>query len=155
MADSSLHNLAAEIRQHARQIGFDLVGIAPASPSMYRDYLRAWLDDGQAGSMQWLHKRFDERTDPSTYLPGAKTVICVAMNYHVELEPMPDGHGRIARYALGDDYHELIQSRLHQLADNTMSAVLGVATDKFQDFMSKALPGFAEHYANAQRKRFG
>jgi hypothetical protein len=46
-------------------------------------------------------------------------------------------------------------SRLHQLADNTMSAVLGVATDKFQDFMSKALPGFAEHYANAQRKRFG
>jgi hypothetical protein len=44
-------------------------------------------------------------------------------------------------------------SRLHQLADNTMSAVLGLAADKFQDFMSSALPGFREHYANAQRRR--
>jgi hypothetical protein len=47
-------------------------------------------------------------------------------------------------------------SRLRQVADNTMSAVLGLAADKFQDFMSKAVPGFREHYANAaQRKRFG
>jgi hypothetical protein len=46
-------------------------------------------------------------------------------------------------------------SRLRQLADNTMSAVLSLATDKFQDYMSKAVPGFREHYANAQRKRFG
>src|SRR5215203_1292578 len=103
MADQSDHNLAA--------------GIAPASPSMYREYLRDWLNTGQAGSMQWLHGRFDERTDPSTYVPGAKSVICVAMNYYVELEPMPDGHGRIARYALGDDYHEIIKTRLHVLAD--------------------------------------
>src|SRR5687768_15226313 len=117
MADALPHNLAADIKQRARQIGFDRVGIAPASPSMYRDYLRAWLDDGQAGSMRWLHDRFDERTDPDAYLPGAKSVICVALNYHVELEPMPNGHGRIARYALGDDYHEIIKSRLHQLAD--------------------------------------
>jgi epoxyqueuosine reductase len=117
MTKASPHNLAAEIKHRARQIGFDLVGIAPASPSMYRDYLRDWLDDGQAGSMRWLHNRFEERTDPGTYLPGAKSVICVALNYHVELGPMPDGHGRIARYALGDDYHEIIKSRLHQLAD--------------------------------------
>lgn len=47
-------------------------------------------------------------------------------------------------------------SRLHQLADNTMSAVLGLAADKFQDFMGKALPGFREHYdAAQQRKRVG
>ena len=46
-------------------------------------------------------------------------------------------------------------SRLHQLADNTMAAVLGLAADKFQDFMSQALPGFREHYANAQRRRSG
>jgi hypothetical protein len=44
-------------------------------------------------------------------------------------------------------------SRLHQMADNTMSAVLGLAADKFQDFMAKTLPGFREHYANAQRRR--
>jgi len=46
-------------------------------------------------------------------------------------------------------------SRLRQVADNTVSAVLALAADKFQDFMSQAVPGFREHYANAQRKRFG
>jgi epoxyqueuosine reductase len=115
------HQLAAQLRVRAREIGFDLVAIAPATPSMYRDYLRDWLDDGQAGSMHYLHNRFAERTDPSTYLPGARSVICVAMNYHVPLEAVPESdrqhHGRVARYALGDDYHETIKSKLHALAD--------------------------------------
>jgi epoxyqueuosine reductase len=115
------HQLAAEVKQFARQLGFDLVGVCGASPSAYRDYFRQWLDDGQAGTMEYLDRRFDERTDPSTYLPGARSVICVALNYHVVLEPVPDvgreHHGRIARYALGDDYHELIKSRLYELAD--------------------------------------
>ncbi|HEY8668513.1 MAG TPA: tRNA epoxyqueuosine(34) reductase QueG [Tepidisphaeraceae bacterium] len=115
------HQLAAEIKQRARHLGFDLVGIAPAAPSAYRDYLRHWLDDGQAGTMNWLANRFDERTDPATYVPGAASVICVAMNYHVPLRPPAEDqrplHGKIARYALGDDYHELIKSRLHHLAD--------------------------------------
>ena len=56
-------------------------------------------------------------TDPAAYLPGAASVICVGMNYFVPLEAMPPGHGRIARYALGQDYHEVIKSRLYQLAD--------------------------------------
>ena len=45
-------------------------------------------------------------------------------------------------------------SRFRQVADNTMTAILGLAADKFQDFMSKALPGFREHYTDAQRRRF-
>ena len=45
-------------------------------------------------------------------------------------------------------------ARFHEAVDNTMSAVLGVATDRFQDLMSRALPGFKEHYSEAQRKRF-
>src|SRR5687767_13851260 len=115
------HQLAARVKQHARRLGFDLVGIAAASPSRYRDYFRRWLDDGRAGEMEYLARRFDERTDPATYLPGARSVICVAMNYHVPLQPLDpvdaQHHGRIARYALGDDYHEVIKSRLHELAD--------------------------------------
>lgn len=70
--------------------------------------------------MSYLSKRFEERADPSVYLPGAQSVICVAMNYYTHLEPAPsagNASGRIARYALGDDYHELIKGRLHQLAD--------------------------------------
>ena len=109
------------VKQRARELGFDLVGVAPAAASQYRDYLRRWLDEGRAGSMRYLEHRFDERTDPAVYLPGARSVICVAMNYHVPLEPVPTEekgrHGRVARYALGDDYHEVIKSRLHALAD--------------------------------------
>src|SRR5439155_18458745 len=94
-------------------------GIAPASVSQYRDYLRQWLDDGHAGTMEYLGNRFEARTDPSIYLPGAASVICVAMNYHVRLEESPGDapHGKIARYALGDDYHDLIKVRFHHLAD--------------------------------------
>jgi epoxyqueuosine reductase len=114
-----LHQLAAEIKSIGRQLGFDLIGIASAEPSHYRDYYRQWLRDGQAGSMGYLHNRFEERTAPANYLPGAQSVVCAAMNYHVPLEDAPSdaSHGRIARYALGDDYHELIKERLHALAD--------------------------------------
>jgi epoxyqueuosine reductase len=109
------------IKARARELGFDLVGVAAAGPSPYRDYFRRWLDDGRAGSMGYLHHRFGERTDPSVYLPGAQSVVCVAINYHVPLEPVPADearrHGRVARYALGDDYHELIKARLYALAD--------------------------------------
>ena len=112
------HQLAALIKQHAKGLGFELVGIADASPSRYRQYFRDWLDSGQAGSMEYLSRRFDERTDPATYLPGGRSVICVAMNYHVPLEPpRPGPRGRVARYALGDDYHEHIKRKLYELAD--------------------------------------
>ena len=115
------HALAQQVKRRATELGFDLVGVAPAAPSRYRDYLRRWLDEGQAGTMRWMGGRFDERTDPATYLPGAASVVCVAMNYHVPLGPVPpeqqDRQGRVARYALGDDYHEIIKARLHALAD--------------------------------------
>jgi len=109
--------LATAIRGKARQLGFDLAGIAPAEPSAYGRYFRGWLDAGRGGSMAYLAGRFAERTDPAVYLPGAASVISVGMNYHVPLEDPPPGEARVARYALGDDYHELIKSRLHFLAD--------------------------------------
>ena len=113
--------VADAVKRRAHELGFDLVGIAPAGPSQYRDYLRRWLDDGQGGSMHYLANRFEERTDPAVYVPGARSVICVAMNYHVPLEPVPEAErgrqGRVARDVLGDDYHEVIKTRLHALAD--------------------------------------
>ena len=117
--------LALRVKSAARELGFDLVGIAPAEPSKYAAYLRDWLDGGQAGEMAYLAKRFEERVRPELYIADARSVVCVAMNYYTELEPVPEAdlssHGRIARYALGDDYHELIKSKLHQLADEIRS----------------------------------
>jgi epoxyqueuosine reductase len=113
--------LVRAIKARAHALGFDLVGVAPAEPSRYRDYFREWLDSGQAGSMAYLKNRFEERADPAAYFPGAQSIICVAMNYYTELDPAPAAesgrHGRVARYALGDDYHELIKDRLYSLAD--------------------------------------
>jgi epoxyqueuosine reductase len=111
------HQLVAEVKRRARKLGFDLVGIAPASPSEFRDCYRQWLDDGQHGTMEYLNRRFEERTDPGVYLPGAKSVICVAMNYHAQVTQTDTNAGRIAQYALGDDYHDLIKPRMHELAD--------------------------------------
>jgi epoxyqueuosine reductase len=112
------HQLAGEIRRRARELGFDLVGIAPVRPSAYREYLREWLASGQAGTMRWMEGRFEERTDPGVYLPGARSVVCVAMNYFVPLEePAGEWAGKVSRYALGVDYHEIIKRKLHELAD--------------------------------------
>jgi len=111
--------LAADLKTRAGELGFDRVGIASAQPSRYRDYLRQWLDSGQAGSMAYLASRFEERADPGAYLPGAASVICVGLNYYSPLSPPDESsrQGRVARYALGDDYHELLKPRLHRLAD--------------------------------------
>lgn len=113
------HQLAALIKQKTLALQFDLVGIAPASASAYREYLRQWLDDGQHGTMAWLAGRFEERTDPGVYLPGAASVICAAVSYKQssEQEETRPFMGRIARYARGEDYHELLKGRLHELAD--------------------------------------
>ena len=66
------HQLAAEIKQKARSLGFDLVGISSAEPSTRREYLRQWLDDGKAGVMDYLQRRFDERTDPASQLVNGR-----------------------------------------------------------------------------------
>lgn len=126
------HQLAGEVKRRALKLGFDVVGIADARPSAYRDYLRNWLDDGRAGTMDYLANRFDERTDPAVVLPGARSVICVALNYHVPLELVADDrrgeHGRVARYALGADYHEPLKKRLYALADWVREVVPGALT---------------------------
>jgi epoxyqueuosine reductase len=82
--------------------------------------------------MEYLGRRFEERVDPRAYLPEAVSVICVALNYHVPLEPVPEGeeehHARIARYCLGVDYHDLIKKRLWKLADWLRETVPGALT---------------------------
>jgi epoxyqueuosine reductase len=125
------------VRAAARAMGFDLVGIAPAEPSRYRDYFRQWLDEGRAGTMEWLGENFEKRTDPTAYLPQCRSVVCVAVNYNVAIEPVDEEearwHGRVARYALGDDYHEAIKGRLDELADWIREKFPGAVTRRGVD----------------------
>jgi len=106
------------VKQTAVEMGFDRVGIAPVDAPLHGEFLRAWLDRGYAGQMAYLHKRCELRTDPRRFFPGARSVICVAMNYYQD-DPdveLPDDalwpRGRWARYVWGQDYHILIRRRL-------------------------------------------
>lgn len=97
----------------ARALGFDLCRVAHCAAPEHAEAFRAWLGEGRAGEMAWLERNQERRTDPQKVLPGARSVIVVALNYFQGETPRRDG--QIARYAWGDDYHDLIAGRLREL----------------------------------------
>jgi len=117
------HKLAERVKQRAREVGFELVGIAPAvTPAGYASLLE-WIDRGYAGEMRYIPQRSQAYEHPQHVLPSVKSVIMVAFNYYnVPAEPGstkddPRGLGRIARYAWGAaDYHDVLRARLKELA---------------------------------------
>jgi epoxyqueuosine reductase len=113
-------DLATEIKSYALQtLDFDLVGITTAEPLAGGAHLRAWLTDGRHGEMVYMAKAASVRCDPGQFLPGARSVICVAMSYHDAAEAPQLRHGDdrvvIARYARRRDYHKVIKHRLVRL----------------------------------------
>lgn len=109
----------------SRRLGFALCRIAPADPPPHAREFHDWIDASRHGEMQWLARNKERRTDPSLVLPGAKSVVTLALNYWQGAEEHPGpGGGRIARYAWGDDYHDLMLERLRQL-DRQMTALGG------------------------------
>jgi epoxyqueuosine reductase len=111
--------LEERLKEHARSLGFELVGIAPATDSDGFDRLRDWLDRGFAGTMTYLHRHGDARRHPSSILPEVRSVIMVGMNYRPREEETQNRnrHGRISCYARGSDYHDVLRERLRCLLD--------------------------------------
>jgi epoxyqueuosine reductase len=107
------------IKTLALRLGFDRVGIAPTGRSLRASYYREWLAAGHAGSMRYLHRSVHLRENPSRLLPGARSVICVALSYYRSAGPdrLSDTvpKGRVALYARGRDYHVVLRSLLGQL----------------------------------------
>lgn len=110
--------LRARLQQRAQELGFGACRIARAAPPPHAEEFGEWLDAGSAGDMtHWLERSRPKRADPALVLPGARSVVVVAMSYwQGEGEREEGKRGRIARYAWGDDYHELIEARLEELA---------------------------------------
>lgn len=114
-----------ELLALTRRLGFDLCRIAPCAVPPHRDEFLAWLEAGHAGEMAWLERNKERRTDPDLVLPGARSVIVLGMNYWqgpvpesaIQPDPQSASHpaGRIARYAWGDDYHDLIEKKLAEI----------------------------------------
>jgi len=124
-------DLRTQIVTLARQLGFDLCRFARADAPEHAAEFREWLDRGEAGEMNYLSRNAEKRCDPQQVLPEAKTVIVLALNYFqgnaVETAATAANSaadtaasastGRIARYAWGKDYHELIEKKLAVLDD--------------------------------------
>ena len=107
--------LTDSVKALARELGFDLVTTGPATPPDHGAALRQWLEAGYAGTMGYLERRVEERLDPARVLPGARSVLCVALNYF-QGEPADASWRPVARYAWGRDYHDVIGPRLERLA---------------------------------------
>jgi epoxyqueuosine reductase len=112
--------LASEIKTYAQQaLGFDLVGFTTAESLPGAARLARWVADGAHGEMGYMAETAHVRADPAAFLPGARSVVCVAMSYHTEQEPPELGREReravVARYARRKDYHAVIRRRLVRL----------------------------------------
>ena len=112
---------AERIKARARELGFDLCGIAPADSFPELNFLPEWLARGYAGDMEYMSRSADKRADVRNVVAGARSVIMTGTIYNtdddVRLKPdAPDtSFAQIARYARGDDYHDVVKARLDAL----------------------------------------
>ena len=111
--------IASAIKQKARELGFDACGIAPVGDFPELTFFRNWLDRGYAGDMAYLHRSAEKRADVRNVLPAAHSVIVTATNYHTDrpysIESADPSRAQIARYAWGDDYHDVIAAKLEKI----------------------------------------
>jgi len=110
---------SSTIKDKARGLGFDLCGIAPAGDLPELTFFREWLERGYAGEMTYLHRSAERRADVRNVLPSARTVVVTGTNYNTDrpysTECADAGRAHVARYAWGDDYHDVIGGRLDAL----------------------------------------
>jgi epoxyqueuosine reductase len=111
--------LEERLKRRARALGFEPVGIAPATPADDFARLRAWLDRGFAGEMDYMHRHAEARRHPASVLPEVQSVVMVGMSYNAGVGSRESGvrriPGKVARYARGADYHDVLRARLNDL----------------------------------------
>ena len=110
-------DIATRIKSQAASLGFDACGFAAAAPVDDEAVARydRWIELGHNGCMQWAAGHRDLRRDPSLLLDGAQTVISLALNYYPTRFQPPEAM-RVAYYAYGRDYHEVLREKLTELA---------------------------------------
>lgn len=113
--------LEESVREFAQAAGFSLVGIAEAAPADGFHRLQEWLSRGYSGDMAYMQRQGDARKHPASVLSEVRSVIMVAMNYsepeakdQTSQEPIA---GKISRYAIGPDYHDLIWRRMQKVVN--------------------------------------
>ena len=107
----------AELRARGAELGLD-VGVSGPDPGPEAGRLERWLAGGDHADMRWLERDPARRSDPRKVVAGARSVVSVGLPHRVELPEAGTDRprGRVARYALGDDYHDLLLPRVRELA---------------------------------------
>lgn len=110
-------DIRLRIQESCRREGFAMAGVAPISALSRQHVLQDWVDQGKHGSMAYMAEQLPQRLDPSHILAGVKSAIVVADQYSPRGhdETAIPGHGRIARYARGRDYHDFMKKRLRRV----------------------------------------
>ena len=103
------------IKEEAKRLGFESCGIAKAEfLELEARNLETFLKKGLHGEMRYLENHFDKRLDPRLLLDGAKSIISLSFNYYPEKQQISNTY-KIAKYAYGDDYHEVLKNKLKEL----------------------------------------
>src|SRR5262249_40070822 len=129
MMQISATELKAQLVSFARDIGFDSCRVAACNLPAHANGFREWLRDGAHGEMNYMQRGEEKRCDPQKVLPGAQTIVALALIQLQEDAAYPPAKGssaasraaaterigRIARYALGDDYHDVVEAKLNRI----------------------------------------
>lgn len=112
------------VRQLARDQGFDYCGIARADfLADEAPRLERWLRLGKHGDMAFMNNWFDKRLDPRKLVDGAKSVICLMANYYTDKKQTEPDAPKIAKYALGKDYHWVLKQKLSEIVNRLQEQI--------------------------------
>lgn len=155
---------ADEIKDLARSLGVDSVGITPSGPIGRKEKFLEWLNRGYAAEMDYLRRYRDQRFNPDKLLPGAKSIIAVGIN-HYNPDPPEENRNRykIARFAWGEDYHRILRKILkrlrHKLGEKSdgLKGRICVDTAPFLDkyWAERAGIGWQGKHTNLISRKFG
>ena len=116
--------------------GADLAGISPAVPPPDAAAYDAWLDAGHHGEMEYMARNAESRRDIRAWMPDARSVLMCGFSYGGGAKEAPrsrEGHGRLARYAVRPDYHDLLRKRMNAVRDWLKTEVPGAHAVAFCD----------------------
>ncbi len=124
----------AIVKSIAKDLGFSFCGIAKAEfLEEEAPKLEQWLKRGYQGKMGYLENHFDKRLDPTKLVPGAKSVVSLVYNYFPEKDLSKPDHPNIAKYAYGQDYHEVIKVKLRAFLEQIETEIGAVEGRAFVD----------------------
>ena len=157
-------DISSKIKRKASEIGFSKVGIAKAEFYQEDQFnINRWIENGYHGSMNWIERRKEERSNIKKYYPNSKSVISVAMNYFTGNSDDYFSKNKISNYAWGEDYHIVIKNKLYELLNfikeinNNINGICCVDTSPISEkvWAQRAGIGWIGKHTNLITREFG